>query len=70
MTPLEVLQLCNAALATAATAAALIEKIRADVNAGNSDTATAALLAQIDSDHSAILTLFASEKLPPPAQIG
>ncbi|MEN6537546.1 MAG: hypothetical protein ABFD89_28090 [Bryobacteraceae bacterium] len=66
MTPLEVLQMCNAALATASTAVVLIEKIRADVSAGSSDAAVTALLAQIDSNHSAILALLASEQLPPP----
>lgn len=62
MTPLEVLQLCNGILALAPSVVNLVNQIRADVNAGNSDEATAALLAQIDQNHAAMLALLAQEQ--------
>jgi hypothetical protein len=62
MTTLEILQLCNGILALTPPLIEALAKIRAAVAAGNSDEATAALMAQIDKDHAATLALLAAER--------
>ena len=59
MNSLEILQLINGILSLTPTVLALIAQIRNDVNTGNSDADTAALLAQIDSNHAQMLALLA-----------
>ena len=62
MNSLEILQLINGILSLTPTVLALIAQIRNDVNTGNSDADTAALLAQIDSNHAELLLLLAQMK--------
>ena len=59
MNSLEILQLINGILSLTPTVLALIAQIRNDVNTGNSNADTAALLAQIDSNHAQMLALLA-----------
>lgn len=62
MSSLVILQLINGILSLTPTVLALIAQIRNDVNTGNSDADTAALLAQIDSNHAELLLLLAQMK--------
>ena len=62
MNSLVILQLINGILSLTPTVLALIAQIRNDVNTGNSDADTAALLAQIDSNHAELLLLLAQMK--------
>ena len=62
MSSLVILQLINGILSLTPTVLALIAQIRNDVNTGNSDADTAALLAQIESNHAELLLLLAQMK--------
>ena len=58
---LAALQLANSILALTPSVITLITQIRADVNAGNSSADVAAMLAQIDANHAAVLALLAQQ---------
>jgi hypothetical protein len=62
MNSLQILQLINGILQLTPTILVLIEQIRNDINAGNSDAETAALLAQVESNHAEFLALLAAQQ--------
>ena len=57
MNPLAILELLNAILALTPNVITMVDKIRTDVTAGNSDPEVLAMLDQIDANHAAMLLL-------------
>ena len=61
MNTLQILQLLNTILGVVPSVVTLIDQIRVDANAGNSDAEVAAMLAQIDQNHAVVLALLGGE---------
>lgn len=61
MNSTQILELINGILALTPTIVTLVNQIRADIAAGNSDADTAALLDQVVANHAKMLALLAEE---------